>query len=332
MKTKRIICEIIAFLLFAVLLVYSCGFLSKAFMPERESYGSTWNMYLNEPKDSVDVMFFGSSMAYCDIVPAQIYANTGITSYVMTAPEMTVPQGYYYIKESFRTQSPEVVFFELSGMFFPDYSNHTAETVGFMPYSENRIAATFVTAEPRARFSLLFPMYKYHDRWQEVSITQKRADDRIDPFAGYTPTLGVIEALEQRREWVFDNTNVRLSKNEEYLRKIEKLCEKENTELIFFLAPACSNYSAENLEIIRKAAGDTPFIDFNGEFDTIGFDMKTDFYDPLHLNLIGALKFSDRLSEYIGESFEFPEREHDKALWQNRILEIEKLLEVQNGQ
>ncbi len=329
MKTKRIICELIAFLLFAVLLVCSYGFLSKAFMPERESYGSTWNMYLNEDRNSVDVMFFGSSMAYCDIVPARIYENTGVTSYVMSAPEMTIPQGYYYIKESLKTQSPDVIFLELSGMFFPDYSTHTAETVGFMPYSENRIAATFVTAEPQARFSLMFPMYKYHDRWQEVSLGEKRADDRVDLFAGYTPTVGVLEALEIRREWTFDSANVKLSKNEEYLSKIEKLCEKEGCELVFFLAPACSNYSAENIEIIRKAAGETLFIDFNEEFESIGFDMKTDFYDPLHLNLTGALKYSDRLSEYIPETFELAEKEHDEELWQKRIGEIEKLIDTQ---
>lgn len=326
MKTKRIICEIIAFLMFAVLLICSCVFLSKAFMPERESYGSTWNMYLNEDRDSIDVMFFGSSMAYCDIVPARIYENTGVTSYVMTAPEMTVPQGYYYIKESLRTQSPDVIFFELSGMFFPDYSSHTAETVGFMPYSANRIAATFETAEPQARFSLMFPMYKYHDRWQEVSLGKKRADDRVDLFAGYTPTIGVLESLEARREWTFDSTNVKLDKNREYLRKIEKLCGDKNIELVFFLAPACSNYSAENIEIIKNAAGDTIFVDFNDEFDSIGFDLKTDFYDPLHLNIVGALKFSDRLSEYIAESFEISEREHDDSLWQVRIGEIEQLL------
>ncbi len=326
MKTKRIVCELIAFLLFAVLLGYSCAFLSKAFMPERESYGSTWNMYLNEDHDSIDVMFFGSSMAYCDIVPARIYENSGVTSYVMTAPEMTIPQGYYYIKEALGTQSPEVIFLELSGMFFPDHSNHTAETVGFMPYSGNRIAATFATAEPKARLSLLFPMYKYHDRWQKISLGKKRADDRVDLFAGYTPTVGVLEALEARREWIFDSTNVKLSKNEEYLRKIENLCESEGCELVFFLAPACSNYSSDNLEIIRKAAGETLFIDFNEEFESIGFDMKTDFYDPLHLNLVGALKFSDRLSEYISEGFGLSGREHDKALWQTRIGEIEKLL------
>ncbi len=328
MKTKRIVSELIAFLLFAVLLVYSCGFLSKAFMPERESYGSTWNMYLNEDKNSIDVMFFGSSMAYCDIVPARIYENTGITSYVMTAPEMTVPQGYYYVKESLKTQSPDVIFFELSGMFFPDYSNHTAETVGFMPFSENRLAATFMTAEPQARFSLLFPMYKYHDRWQEISLSKKRADDRVDMFAGYTPTIGVIEALDERREWTFDSTNVKLSKNAEYLGKLEKLCEKEKISLVFFLAPACSNYSAENIEIIKNAVGKNTFIDFNDEFDTLGFDMKTDFYDPLHLNVTGALKFTDRLSQYLAENFELSERNHDKALWQKRVEEIKKLLEV----
>lgn len=326
MKTKRIVGEIVAFVLFVVLLVQSCIFLSKAYMPERESYGSTWNMYLNEDKDSINIMFFGSSMAYCDIVPSEIYANTNLTSYVLTAPEMTIPQGYYYIKEALKTQSPDVVFLELSGMFFPDYSNHTAETVGFMPFSVQRLYAIFETAEPEARFSLLFPLYKYHDRWQEVSILEKRADDRVDLYAGYTPTVGVLEALEARREWTFDSTGVKLSKNEKYLRKIEELCEKEGIQLVFFLAPACSNYSAENLEIIKNAVKDATFVDFNDEFDSIGFDMKTDFYDPLHLNIVGALKFSERLSEYITDNFDLSPKNHQSELWNRRVEAINELI------
>jgi len=57
--------------------------------------------------------------------------------------------------------------------------------------------------------------------------------------------------------------------------------------------------------------------------------MKTDFYDPLHLNITGATKFSARLSEYITENFFLSPKEHDEKLWQDRITAINEL-EQQN--
>lgn len=327
MKITKIITEIIAFILFVALLVTSICFFSKAYTPERESYGATWNMFLHEEEDSVNVMFFGSSMVYCDIVPARIYENCKVTSYVLTGPEMTVPQTYFYIKEALKTQSPKVIFVELSSMYFPDYSEgHTNETVGLMPYSENRLAAIFETAQEKDRLSLLFPLNKYHSRWQEVEIGAARADARPDPYAGYTPTVGVLETLSERREWIFDTTNVKFDKNAEYLDKIETLCKDEGIELVYFMAPALSNYSAENMEKIEQAVSGNTFVDCNKIFDEFGFDMQTDFYDPLHLNISGALKFSDFLAEYISDNFTFEATDHDADLWQTRVDKINELL------
>ena len=74
--------------LIAALAVFSAA-ASRVLTPKRLDYGATWNMYLKEPEDTVDVLFFGTSLAYFDVVPAVIYDGTGITSYVMAGPEQT---------------------------------------------------------------------------------------------------------------------------------------------------------------------------------------------------------------------------------------------------
>ena len=55
-------------------------------MPHRYDYGSVWESYLQEEPDTVDVLFFGSSMTYCDVMPAAIWRETGLTSFVMAGP------------------------------------------------------------------------------------------------------------------------------------------------------------------------------------------------------------------------------------------------------
>ena len=61
------------------------------------------------------MLFFGSSMVYCDVVPAIIWEETGLRSYVMAGPEQTIPITYYYLREACKTQSPQAVVIELTG-------------------------------------------------------------------------------------------------------------------------------------------------------------------------------------------------------------------------
>ena len=68
----------VAFLLTAALLLHVCG---NNLRPAHTDYGSTWQAYLAEPKDSIDVLFLGSSYAYCDWNPAVMYAESGLTGY-----------------------------------------------------------------------------------------------------------------------------------------------------------------------------------------------------------------------------------------------------------
>lgn len=326
---KRIVLEIIAFILFLAILTFAVFRLSYLYMPERRDYGATWNMYCREQKDSIDVMFFGSSLAFCDIIPARIYENSGITSYVMAAPESTVPIMYYYVKEALKTQKPEVIFAEISGMYFDEYTNYTDVSVGYMPYSENRLAATFFAAEPEARTGLLFPLYKYHNRWQETRPSKYffgRDDEIKDPWAGYT-LLATAAPQENVQLREVNMENVNFEKNSEYIKKLEELCEKEGIKLEFFIVPSCWNYSDENVEKLRGLSEYAEFYDFNDSFEEMGFDLQNDFYDLLHLNIFGAVKFSDYLSEYISQKYNFDlERVHDEDIWNTRISKLEEAL------
>ena len=80
-----------------VLVVYRAGVL---FTPKRTDYGAVWGMYQDEPENSTDVLFFGSSLAYSDIAPAVLYEECGLTSFVMAGPLQTMPVTYYYVREA----------------------------------------------------------------------------------------------------------------------------------------------------------------------------------------------------------------------------------------
>ncbi len=146
-----------------LLFILGINFLGGLLMPVRANFGSNWENYTQEPKNSIDVLFLGSSMAYCNVNPAVIYRQSGLTSYVVAGPELSMPITYYYLREALRTQSPQAVCLEVNALFFGKTTGFTKVTVGYMPWSWNRLQATFRAAEPELWFGLLFPIYFYHD-------------------------------------------------------------------------------------------------------------------------------------------------------------------------
>ena len=70
----------IAFVVLAAVLIHCASIIMR---PVHNSYGSTWDAYLCEPEDSIDVLFLGSSYAYCDWNPEIMFAASGLTGYVM---------------------------------------------------------------------------------------------------------------------------------------------------------------------------------------------------------------------------------------------------------
>ena len=154
-----------AFLLVTALLLH---FAAAVLRPAQTSYGSTWSAFLAEPEDSLDVIYLGSSFAYCDINPSIVYEHSGLTGYVMGGSEQPLSITYWYLREILRTQSPEAVVLEATSLYFKRYQNYTQTNIVPMPFSLNKLGAVFTAAEPELRLGLLFDLYFYHGRWQEL--------------------------------------------------------------------------------------------------------------------------------------------------------------------
>ena len=316
--------EWIAFLLALALFFTVAWFGAKLLMPVRTAYGCLWDAIRREEPESVELMIVGSSMAYCDIAPAYLWEQTGLDAYVVAGPEQTLPISYYYIREACRTQSPKWLMLEMTEMFFPKVGHYTLANISYMPFSVNRIGAVFAGAEPEKRFGLLFPLYSYHDRWQDVGPGELLAHlqrPEADRLAGYTLLTQVTPAPEPaERDFTADSEDYRTALR--YLDKIVAYCAAQGIELIPYIAPSNGKIPAPALETLRGdlTARGLPLTDFNDYFDEIGFDGETDWYDLNHLNLRGAEKFSRWLAGYLTDAAGVtPAGTADAAVWSERL-------------
>ena len=314
--------------LLTALILFCAGF-SSVLLPERLDYGATWGMYEKEKKHSVDFMFFGSSLAYCDIIPSVIYEDTGLTSYVMAGPEQTIPLTYWYLRQACSTQSPKVVFIEATGMFFSSHSKSVKINLTYMPWSINRLAPTFTEASEDERAGLLFPLYAYHDRWDRMTwddFSRGILGYDPDPLAGYT-FLDAAKPIETIKDRPFELQEDLYSRNLKYAEKIAAFCKERDILPISYLTPNTSRPSAELTAKLRtdfEGLG-VEFRNYNDAFDSLNLDLSTDFFDTLHFNYRGACKFSAYLASELKEFGLTPSADADAALWQERIRHFSAL-------
>ena len=324
-KRKWILPVILAVGLF-VLGTYGSAWL---LMPSRTEYGATWETYRREPKDSVDVLYFGSSLVYCNVVPSVVWEESGITSYVMAGPEQTVPISYYYIREACRTQDPKAVVLEVTGLFYPQYGSFTKANISYMPWSYNRIAAVLEAAEEELRAGLLFPILDYHSLWTSVGAGQigQHLDPGTDIFAGYTYLEKIEPQTEIKVRGYRADTEI-YADNLEYLRKIYEYCERRGIQLVLMVTPTMGRIADEAYAQMCKDVAELEnavFVGFNENMDALSIDNDTDWYDFIHFNCRGAEKFSRYLAGFLRDELGLsPTEGEDEVLWQARTDEFDR--------
>ena len=321
-KRKRDWVLAAAFVALAALLIHFAAFVMR---PVHRDYGSTWAQYLCEPEDSIDVLFLGSSFAYCDWNPEIMYSASGLTGYVMAGSEQTPSISYWYLRQALKTQSPQVVVMEGTSFFFEMYQNYTQINLGYMPWGMNRACAIFDAAEPEKRLGLFFDLYFYHDRWKALGredIAKIFTPAQADANKGYTFVDNVYDVsgdTPYRREPTKDAAAY--AKHLDAFSKITRLCRERGIDLIVTINPTYSQCAPEVYEKLRSdlAAIDPEagFVNLSNSFDEIGLDLKTDLYDGGHLNFSGACKFSEWTGRFLLDRGYAPREQtaENRAAW-----------------
>ncbi len=85
--------------LYIVLLVITLSF-AKALLSVKSEHGirQARDMYI-QPKNSIDVVFMGSSHVHCDVNTALLWEKYGIAGYNYSGAEQPLWITYYYLKE-----------------------------------------------------------------------------------------------------------------------------------------------------------------------------------------------------------------------------------------
>lgn len=155
---------------------------------------------------------------------------------------------------------------------------------------------------------IFYNIYTYHSRWKNLKakdfFTAPTDAKYYDINKGYYMRKDVTKVSNDESYMGSPKSkaaNFTLH-NKQKIKKMIKLCKKNNIELAFVVMPTTKNwnYSKQKglLKLIKKEGID--LIDFNENHMSYGLDYEQDFRDNgLHVNLQGAQKITKYLADYI---------------------------------
>ena len=304
---KRIIITVCAILVTVILLGFLQALVRPKYTDNRE--GALVGEYYNSTLDH-DVVFVGDCEVYETFVPAILFEEYGIRSYVRGSAQQLPWQSYYILEDVFKNEKPKAVVFNVYSLKYgkPQSEEFNRMTLDGMKWSGakwNAIKASMT--EDENMLDYIFPILRYHSRITELNGDDLRYLFKQTPSvsdSGYLMQTGIVPMTFDQSELVRGLSDYTLPATAmEYLDKMRELCRENGSELILVKAPTNSWrywwYDEWNEQIEEYAEKNgVAYYNFIPECDNIGIDWTTDTYDEgAHLNVYGA----EKMTRYFGE-------------------------------
>ena len=277
-------------------------------------------------KGTLDVLYLGSSHAFSSISPEDIYKKYGITGYVQGSSCQKLWQSYYYLEEALYTQHPQVVvldtFMALDGGAQSEAFNREAIDKLRMSPAKIKSAWTAFQMNPDGEdfISYIFPAFRYHDRWKELS----RQDYEYmflpsnAPAKGFLARFGSVSCEFNSSDYESKNPEVQPLNSlcEKNLNRIKNLCDANGIDLVLVKYPTCLWNIYNSLTLQSWADNNNvTFLDFNADEvlrNELNIDWNTESLDGgNHLNYDGAMKVSDWIGKYLADNYHFSDKRND---------------------
>ena len=320
---KRALSCLITFGLIALILVK----LSSLFCPEDTADCQLKaNFFYTLPKNSVEVMIYGSSHAYRGVSTEKLYAKYGIGAFNHAWNWQKIDTTRLFIDDSLAYQKPKVALIETYHVHAVNRNADPSAEIFSSKYLRNRNAVNEYLKNSfgtnyKSYLGYYLPVIVFHENWN-ILKKSNFIDSETDEFhrinMGYCKTDGIT--VLSRSSITCNEQSGLDSDAKEELEKIIAVCKENDIKIVFFTTPFYGNHAYHDVMQEYSEAHDCIYVDFFELFDEVGFDPEKDFSDGGHLNVYGAEKVSDYLGKVLVENFDLTDmREVEGNLWQKNF-------------
>lgn len=338
---KRIIVSVCAILVLAAVFAISTALVRPKYTDSTQLEGRLIGEYYDEAGGH-DVIFIGDCEVYESFVPAVMWEEYGISSYIRGSAQQLVWHSYYLLEETFKYESPKAVVFNVLALKYgePQSEAYNRMTLDGMRWSESKTRAIAKSMTKGESFlDYVFPLLRYHSRITELSADDFKyafSEPEAVSHSGYLMQTNIVPMPEGDAQGIPTSDTLPDSAME-YLEKIRLLCEENGAELILIKAPTNSWrywwYDHWDEQICEYAEEKSlAYYNFIPLCEEIGIDWSTDTYDAgLHLNVYGAEKLSVYFGDILAKNHGITDRRGDDALSERWQLRVEKFYNDKNS-
>ena len=331
----RALCVVLALVILAAIPAVLTPILMPKYLTTSKEGSLTEEYYASVAKTNHDVLFVGDCEIFESFVPAILWEEYGISSYLRGGAQQLVWHSYYMLEDALRYETPKAVVFNVYALKYGEpqkeaYNRMALDGMEWSPVKAEAIKASVTDEENFIDY--VFPFLRFHSRWSELTaedFTYAWKDKPLVSDSGYLMQTGIVPVDTQAEftpEPLFDPNLPATAMD--YLDRMRKLCEEKGIELILVKAPTNFwryHWYDEWDQQITDYAGQHGLAYYNliPKSAEIGLDMSTDTYDAgAHLNVYGAEKLTRYFGVILRGSHAIPDGRTDaaaSAVWQERV-------------
>lgn len=289
-----------------------------------------------EKKNSLDIVFIGTSGTFSAFCPMEAFKNYGFTSYNFCTNIMGADTFVYALKEVLKYQKPKVIILDVYPFVIHNMvseCNSESEeyiirynTDGYR-YSLNRMnLIRSIVPNTYNKNSFYFDILYYGlgnldtSQFNFASHNFKKGYNSL-PWEEGHPAL--ITEKEKTLEENYDKC----------LNEILDYCKKIKVPVLFLYYPY-GNTSEDSIEYVnyikRKVIeNDFDFLNCEDFIDEFNFDYMIDFWGESHWNIFGAEKITSVVSQKLVEKYNLTDKRKDKKYlkWNDEISDWENYVQ-----
>mgnify|MGYP001339463376 CR=1 FL=1 len=326
-SARKFLQKVLFFSLIVLVLNFLVGFVleipTKLAIKTGNFYPSIrWKDFYALEKNSLDIVFLGSSHCYRSFDPALIDAELGTESFNMGSSSQSAITSYYVFQEILRFQRPKVVVLELYWKTLHDDNQFTNASYNY-EYMQNGTPKRdlFINAFfPYDWLNYLFPSFRYRRNIGNLVklLVGEDADklfgrdDEWYEYRGFVKSVGEFDQSEKNEfeNYMFSTTSSIGWRNVFFLSKLVTSAKNNGIQVVGVVAPlpSLSLSHIANYEEIHSfyeyLSNDLGIIvvDYNLINHSERIFKDSDFKDDDHLNYEGVQKLCNDIVERVLKS------------------------------
>lgn len=345
---KKHILSIISFcLIFALIFCL----LQSSFYQRLEGRYVRSDEYKNLSDEDLDVLAFGTSELWAGYDPIVTYHEQGITGYNLTTPFHSAVTTYYQLCQALEYHTPKIVLCDFCSLFEDNLPSESSkiERLYYEAYDNlDSLKLKFEMLKDIKKIdkdisvaSYMFPLVRYHSMWNELGgseLVLGRDINRPDiPYKKGARLESKYYGSPMHRispeNWNYDEEKADFSElSVDYYDRFIKKCREKGITVVAVNMPkpdsASEVASRLNAQVAYLSSRNVYLLNYNTyeQFERLGLDLERDYYDYMHMNTLGSVKFSKALANDMRKFFDIPDRRTDpdiSSVWDNAYEQFE---------